>query len=129
MQLLSQEWSEAYTDVWNNDETIRRKLKRFNSVFKYRIEDKVNEVEPIILVVESGEITYAGPESDEYKVEFDMWADTQSWEKVFNKEISVKKAMMSKGFGFNGPKLKAMTNMGSFERSIQLMIDMPNIKI
>lgn len=63
------------------------------------------------------------------KIEFDMWADSASWKKVFDGEISVKKAMMSKGFGFKGPKLKAMMNMGGFERSIAIMVEMDGVTV
>jgi len=81
----------------------------------------------MIIEVEKGVCVTYGAEDQFDKVEFDMWADTQSWQRVFDRDITVKKAMMSKGFGFKGPKLKAMMNMSGFERSIQLMVEMENI--
>jgi len=130
MQLITQEWAEAYTEVWNNDPIIAKKLRKFSTVFKYSISDR-EDIEPAIIKVEKGVCTSFGTSEHFYdkEIEFDMWADTASWNKVFNREISVKKAMMSKGFYFKGPKLKAMTNMGGFERSIELMIEMEGVKV
>jgi len=130
MQLITQEWAEAYTLAWNNDPIIAKKLKKFTTVFKYSISDR-EDLEPVIIRVEKGICTTFGTSEhfDDKEIEFDMWADTANWQKVFNKEISVKKAMMSKGFYFKGPKLKAMTNMGGFERSIVLMIEMDGVSV
>jgi len=128
MQLITKEWADAYKDVWNGDDKLRKKLKRFNSVFKYAISDR-DDITPIIFVVDNGEVTYAGEDNSEHEIEFDMWTTTEGWQKVFSKDISVKRAMMSSSFHFKGPKLKAMSNMRSFERSIELMIDMPNVTV
>ena len=128
MQLITPEWAEAYTAAWNNDPVIAKKLKRFNSVFKYSISDR-EDLTPVVIQVENGVCTTYGTEEDFNKIEFDMWADTASWQKVFNKEIGVKKAMISKGFGFKGPKLKAAANMGGFQRSIEVMIEMDDVQV
>jgi len=130
MQLITPEWAEAYTSAWNNDPVIAKKLKRFNSVFKYSISDR-EDLTPVVIKVEKGVCTTYGTEDDfdPKEIEFDMWADTASWQKVFNRDISVKKAMISRGFGFKGPKLKAMTNMGGFERSIEVMIEMDEVTV
>jgi putative sterol carrier protein len=128
MQLMTPEWAAAYTEAWNNDEKVMKKLRKFNSVFKYRISDR-EDLEPVIIEVEKGICTTFGVEEQYEKIEFDMWADSASWQRVFDRDISVKKAMMSKGFGFKGPKLKAMMNMSGFERSIELMIEMEGVKI
>jgi len=130
VQLLSEEWVEAYTTLWNNDPIIAKKLKRFNTVFKYAISDRA-DIEPVIIKVEKGICTMFGTSANfhDKEIEFDMWADTTNWKKVFNREIGVKKAMISKGFGFKGSKLKAIANMGGFERSINIMIEMDNIEI
>lgn len=128
MQLITPEWAEAYTEAWNNDPVIAKKLKRFSSVFKYSISDRP-DLAPVVIEVENGVCTTFGTEDQYDKIEFDMWADTASWQKVFNHEISVKKAMISKGFGFKGPKLKAAANMGGFERSIELMTEMEGVTV
>jgi len=130
MQLITPEWAEAYTEAWNNDEIIAKKLKKFTTVFKYSISDR-EDLEPVIIKVEKGVCTTFGTSEHfhDKEIEFDMWADTASWQKVFNREISVKKAMMSKGFYFKGPKIKAMTNMGGFERSIELMVEMDGVVV
>ena len=128
MQLITPEWAEAYTAAWNNDPIIAKKLKRFSSVFKYSISDR-EDLTPVVIQVENGVCTTYGTEEDFDKIEFDMWADTASWQKVFNKEIGVKKAMVSKGFGFKGPKLKAAANMGGFQRSIEVMIEMDDVQV
>lgn len=128
MQLITPEWAAAYAEAWNNDEEVMKKLKNFSSVFKYSISDR-EDLEPIVLEVEKGVCTTFGSPEQYNNIEFDMWADTASWQKVFNREISVKKAMMSKGFGFKGPKLKAMMNMGGFERSIGIMIEMDGVTV
>jgi len=128
MQLITPEWAEAYTQAWNNDEEVTKKLRKFSSVFKYSISDR-EDLPAVIIEVEKGICITFGVEEQYDNIEFDMWADTASWQKVFNHEISVKKAMMSKGFGFKGPKLKAMMNMGGFERSIELMTEMDNVTV
>jgi len=130
MQLITPEWAEAYTLAWNNDEIIAKKLKKFNTVFKYDISDR-EDIEPVVIKIENGVcITFGSEENFTKKeIEFDMWADTASWQKVFNKEISVKKAMISKGFNFKGPKLKALSNMGGFERSIEVMLEMDDVTV
>ena len=128
MQLITPEWAAAYTEAWNNDEQVTKKLKKFNSVFKYRISDR-EDLAPVVIEVENGICTTFGVEEQYDKIEFDMWADTASWQRVFDRDISVKKAMMSKGFGFKGPKLKAMMNMGGFERSIEIMIEMEDMTV
>ena len=130
MQLITQEWAEAYTSAWNNDEIIAKKLKNFTTVFKYAISDR-EDLEPVVIKIEKGVCTTFGTEEHFTKkeIQFDMWADTASWNKVFNREISVKKAMMSKGFNFKGPKLKALANMGGFERSVELMIEMDDVTV
>ncbi len=130
MQLITDEWAQAYTFAWNNDETIAKKLKNFSTVFKYAISDR-EDLAPIVIKVEKGVCTTFGTEENftAKEIEFDMWADTKSWRRVFDRDISVKKAMISKGFGFKGPKLKAIANMGGFERSIELMIEMDDITV
>jgi len=130
LQLITQEWAEAYTEAWNNDPIITKKLRKFSTVLKYAISDKA-DIEPAIIRIEKGVCTSFGTSENfhDKDIEFDMWADTASWNKVFNREISVKKAMISKGFHFKGPKLKAMANMGGFERSIELMIEMEGVEV
>jgi len=128
MQLMTPEWAAAYTEAWNNDEEVMKKLRKFSSVFKYSVSDR-EDLESVVIEVEKGVCTTFGAEEEYDNIEFDMWADTASWQKVFDREISVKKAMMSKGFGFKGPKLKAMMNMGGFERSIEIMIEMDEIVV
>jgi putative sterol carrier protein len=128
MQLMTPEWAAAYTEAWNNDEEVTKKLRKFSSVFKYRISDR-EDLAPVVIEVENGICTTFGTEEQYDNIEFDMWADTPSWKKVFDREISVKKAMMSKGFGFKGPKLKAMMNMSGFERSIGIMVEMDDIQV
>ena len=128
MQLMPPEWAAFYAEVWNSDEVVMKKLKKFSSVFKYRISDR-EDITPVVIEVENGICTTFGVEEQYDNIEFDMWADTASWQRVFDRDISVKKAMMSKGFGFKGPKLKAMMNMGGFERSIELMIEMDGVKV
>lgn len=128
MQLITPEWAAAYAEAWNNDTEVRKKLRNFSSVFKYSISDR-EDLPPVIIEVEKGICTTFGTEEQYDNIEFDMWADTPSWQKVFNREISVKKAMMSKGFGFKGPKMKAMMNMGGFERSIGIMIEMDDVTV
>ena len=128
MQLITPEWAAAYTEAWNNDEVVTKKLRKFSSIFKYRISDR-EDLEPVVIEVENGICTTFGVSEQYDNIEFDMWADTASWQKVFDRDISVKKAMMSKGFGFKGPKLKAMMNMGGFERSIEVMIEMDGISV
>ncbi len=105
-------------------------MKNFSSIFKYSISDR-EDLAPIVIKVEKGVCTTFGTEENftPKEIEFDMWADTASWQRVFDKEISVKKAMISRGFGFKGPKLKAIANMGGFERSIELMIEMDGITV
>ena len=128
MQLITPEWAAAYAEAWNNDTEVRKKLRNFSSVFKYSISDR-EDLPPVVIEVEKGICTTFGTEEQYDNIEFDMWADTPSWQKVFNREISVKKAMMSKGFGFKGPKMKAMMNMGGFERSIGVMIEMDDVTV
>jgi putative sterol carrier protein len=128
MQLITPEWATAYTQAWNNDEEVTKKLKKFSSVFKYSISDR-EDLPAVIIEVENGVCKTFGTEDQYDNIEFDMWADTASWQKVFNREISVKKAMISKGFGFKGPKMKAMMNMGGFERSIEIMIEMDDVQV
>ena len=130
MQLLSDEWAEAYTLAWNNDAVIAKKLKYFSTVFKYSMSDR-EEIEPMIIKVQKGVcVSYGTQECFNVKeIEFDMWAQASGWQKVFNQEIDVKKAMSSKGFGFKGPKLKAFMNMGGFKRSIEVMIEMQGVVV
>jgi|FLOH01.1.fsa_nt_gi putative sterol carrier protein len=128
MQLITPEWAAAYAEAWNNDDEVMKKLRKFSSVFKYSISDR-EDLEPVVLEVEKGICVTFGTEEQYEKIEFDMWADSASWKKVFDGEISVKKAMMSKGFGFKGPKLKAMMNMGGFERSIAIMVEMDGVTV
>ncbi len=128
MQLMTPEWAAAYTEAWNNDEKVMKKLKNFSTVFKYSISDR-GDLPSVVIEVEKGICTTFGTSEQYDNIEFDLWADTASWQRVFNHEISVKKAMVSKGFGFKGPKLKAMMNMGGFERSIEIMVEMPDIQI
>ena len=129
MQLTSLEWAESYQGLWNEDKIVRKKLRKFSSVFKYAISDR-DDIEPVLIQVEKGEIVGFSHDVEAFgKIEFDMWADADNWLKVINQEIGVKRAMMSPGFHFKGPKLKAMTNMGGFERSIELMTQMDGLEV
>ncbi|EJF07281.1 putative sterol carrier protein [Thiovulum sp. ES] len=119
MTFLSPEWCDAYVEAWKNNEELKKGLKKFTGNFVYRISDK-EEVAPLQVNVEKGEITYHGTLNGD-KIEFDMWAPFDGWRQVVQGELSVKKAMMAKGFGFKGSKIKAAMYMGSFERSINMM--------
>lgn len=52
MQLITQEWAEAYTQAWNNDPIIAKKLRKLNTVFKYSISDG-EDIEPAIIKIEN----------------------------------------------------------------------------
>jgi putative sterol carrier protein len=119
MTFLSPEWCDAYVEAWKNNEELKKGLKKFTGNFVYRISDK-EEVKPLQVNVDKGEITYHGEVNGD-KIEFDMWAPFDGWRQVVQGELSVKKAMMAKGFGFKGSKIKAAMYMGSFEKSINMM--------
>ena len=55
-----------------------------------------------------------------------MSSDAQTWQKIFNHEITIKKALSSKKFSLDGPTLKALSNKSGLEKSVALMIDMKN---
>ena len=51
----------------------------------------------------------------------------KKYEELYDKKLEEK--MISKGFGFKGPKLKAAANMGGFQRSIEVMIEMDDVQV
>jgi len=76
MQLITQEWAEAYTAAWNNDPVIAKKLRKFTSVFKYAISDR-EDLEPVIIKVEKGVCTsYGTNEHFVHKTTVHFWSDS-----------------------------------------------------
>ncbi len=130
MQFMTYEWAEAYTDAWNNDEIITKKLKRFSSVFKYIISDR-DDIKPIIIKIEKGICTTYGNEDafDIEDVEYAIEANEGSWRKVFDKKTEKKELMNIKGFDFKGPKLKALSNKSGLTRGVELMALMQDVSI
>jgi len=120
MKFLSKEWCDAYVEAWKNNEDLKKGLRKFSGNFVYRVSDKEDEIEPLQVNIEKGEVTYYGPINGD-KIEFDMWAPYDGWRRVIQGELGVKKAMMTPGFGFKGSKIKAAMYMGSFEKSIKMM--------
>jgi hypothetical protein len=130
MQLLSPEWVESYTFIWNNDEIIAKKLKHFNSVFKYSIIDK-KDIAPVIVAIKKGICTNYGSEEEfsPKEIEFNIWASSDTWEKVFDPNIDLDKVIDKKSFGFEGPKLKALSNKSGLERGFELMRNMKDVTV
>jgi hypothetical protein len=125
---MTPEWAAAYTEAWNNDEEIMKKLRRFSSVIKYSISDR-EDLEPIVIEIENGICTSYGIPELYDKIEYEVWADSESWQKVFDNHDNIKKVMKSDGFGFKGPKLKALSNKSGLERSVELMLEMKNVSV
>ncbi len=121
MQFLSEEWSKSYVDIWQNSEEFKDGIKKFSGNFIYRVSDR-EDLQPLQINVQKGEIVYFGG-LDNSPIEFDMWTSFDGWQRVVNGELSVKKAMMTPGFGFKGSKIKAAMYIGSFEKSIAMMRD------
>lgn len=120
MNFLSTEWCNSYAEAWKNNDELKKGLKRFSGNFVYRVSDKEDEIIPLQVNIEKGEVTYHGVLNGD-KIEFDMWASLEGWRKVVQGELGVKRAMMTPGFGFKGSKIKAAMYMGSFEKSIKMM--------
>jgi len=130
MQFMTHEWAEAYTDAWNNDDIITKKLKRFSSVFKYVINDR-DDITPIIIKIEKGICTTYGNEDafDKKDIEYTIMADTENWRKVFDEKTGEKEVTRLKGFDFKGPKLKALSNKSGLTRGVELMSQMQGVSI
>jgi len=130
MQFLSDEWADAYTTILNEDPTVQKKLKKFSSCFKYEVNDS-DTIDTLIIEVTKGVCTSYGPEDafNPKDIEFGMSSDTETWQKIFNHEISVKEALNSKNFKLSGPKLKALSNKAGLEKSVALMIEMDDITV
>jgi len=130
MQFLSDEWADSYTALLNEDPTIQKKLKRFSAMFSYEVSDK-EEIETLVIEVKKGKcISYGAITAYNAKdVEFSMSSDSQTWQKIFDKEISIKEALHSKNFLLAGPKLKALSNKSGLEKSVTLMLDMQDVVV
>lgn len=130
MQFLSDEWAEAYTTLLNEDTTIQKKFKRFSSLFSYEITDK-EDIETLVIAVKKGKcVSFGEPAAFNPKdIEFSMSSDVQTWQKIFNKEITIKEALNSNTFELSGPKLKALSNKTGLEKSVEIMLNMENITI
>jgi putative sterol carrier protein len=122
MKFLNSDWCDAYVEAWKSNEDLKKGLKKFSGNFVYRVSDKEDEIAPLQVNIEKGEVTYHGPVNGD-NIEFDMWASYDGWRRVIQGELGVKKAMMTPGFGFKGSKIKAAMYMGSFEKSIKMMGD------
>lgn len=130
MQFMTQEWAEAYTSLWNNDDVITKKLKHFSSVFKYSVKDR-EEIEPLIIKIENGVCTSYGTKEDfnPKEIEYAISADAQDWKKVFDEATGIKEALHIKGFDFKGPKFKALSNKSGLQRGVELMAQMQGVKV
>ena len=130
MQFLTTEWAEAYTSLWNNDEILAKKFKKFSATFQYTIKDR-EDLEPLIITVEKGQCTYFETKKNfsGKKIEFSVSANSQEWKKVFRHEMSMKDVMQSKGFKFGGPKLKALSNKAGLERSVEILLNMEGVTL
>jgi len=128
MQFLSDEWAEAYTTLLNEDTTIQKKLKRFSSLFSYEITDR-EDIETLVIAVKKGKCVSFGASTafDTKDIEFSMSSDAHTWQKIFNKETTIKEALSSHTFQLSGPKLKALSNKTGLEKSVEIMLHMENI--
>ena len=130
MKFLSDEWADAYTALLNEDPTIQKKFKRFSSLFKYEVNDR-EDIENLVIEVTKGQCTSYGPEAafNAKEIEVSMSSDTDTWQKIFNKEMTIKEALSSKHFKLDGPKLKALSNKSGLEKSVDIMLDMEAITV
>jgi len=126
MEFMTSEWASAYTQIWNNDSIVTKKLRKFSSVFQFVVTDR-DDLESVVIEVENGICITYGTEEQYDNIDFFISGDTNSWKNIYNHEISIKKAM--KNFSFKGSKLKAMMNMSGLERGIELMREMEDVKI
>ena len=129
MQFMSNEWAEAYTEVWNNDDIITKKLKRFSSFFKYSISDR--DITPLVIKIENGFCTSYGEEDafEKKDIEYNISANEESWRNVFDERTGKKEVMNIKGFDFKGPKLKALSNKSGLTRGVELMAQMQGVTL
>ena len=130
MQFMSNEWAEAYTSAWNNDDIITKKLKRFSSVFKYSVSDR-EDITPLIIQIEKGICTTYGNEDafNKKDIEYTISATEQNWKKVFDEKTGKKEVMDIDGFDFKGPKLKALSNKSGLIRGVELMAQMQGVTL
>ena len=130
MQFMSNEWAEAYTEAWNNDDIITKKLKRFSSFFKYSISDR-DDIAPLVIKIENGFCTSYGEEDafDKKDIEYNISANEESWKNVFDEKTGKKEVMNIKGFDFKGPKLKALSNKSGLTRGVELMAQMQGVTL
>ena len=120
MKFLDEDWTKDYATKWNENESLRKSLRKFSGVFQYQVSD-IDEIFPIQLEVKNGEVINFGGVVEGRKIDFDMWAPLDGWRQVIQGEKSVKAAMMTPNFGFKGSKIKAAMYMGAFENSINMM--------
>jgi len=130
MQFLSDEWADAYTTLLNEDPIVQKKLKRFSSCFKYEVNDR-EDIDSLVIEVRKGQCTSYGPEDafNPKEIEFSMSSDTNTWEKIFKHEFSIKDALSAKSFQLSGPKLKAFSNKSGLEKSVDLMFEMEGVTL
>jgi len=130
MQFLSDEWVQAYTQAWNNDELLAKKFKKFSATFKYTVTDREN-IEPIVITIMKGKCTHFEKEASfsGKKIEFAVEANAEAWREVFSNNMSVKDIMRGGGFKFQGPKLKALSNKTGLERSVEILLNMENVTV
>lgn len=128
MQFMTPQWAEAYTQAWNSDSKVMKKLKKLSFILQFSLSDR-EDLEPVVIEVKKGVCTTFGTKEQYDNIEFYIWGDTDSWKKIFDSDISIQKAMKSDGFGFKGPKLKAMMNMSGLERGISIMREMKEVTV
>ena len=119
MQFLSDEWIQRYGEIWNGNDALTGSLSNFNNRLQYRYSDK--DLPPVQLLIQNGKCTYAGPMQENEKIDFDMFATAENWEKICKGDIGPRSALLTKKLGFNGSMITAMKHMSSFEDAIRLM--------
>jgi putative sterol carrier protein len=123
--LLSQEWIQEYHRLWNENDRAMNGVKGLEMIVEMRVTD-AGDRPPVQLHIrgEDGVVDYAGPVQPGKKATFRLSAPVETWRKVAQGEMGVKRAVTGP-IKFQGSLVTALKYFDGLEAALLQFGDIP----
>jgi len=121
-RFLSLPWLQSFVAHCQADAELRHALRGFSATTVYGWLDR--EYAPVFLRLKKGEPEEIG-EGEPAKAQFRVFAQAATWEQIHRRQLSGKKALLSKQLAFRGSMLTLIRFMEPINGTFARMGDIP----
>ena len=125
MKFCSLDYYEQVRETANIDKEFLSRSRGFAATFRFEVTDRLDELPPVFMRFEGGEVTEARLLHPDEKTDFALEAPYEAWVKVGKGELDGATAIMIREIKFFGSMEQIMKHAKAFQRLLTLMMTVP----